>query len=557
MRKGLSAYTFLFPIILFGQIGINTSTPHATLDIVAKNNSGNSSEGVIAPRLAGDILQTAATNAVYGTSQDGAIVYVTAPTATLTGQTTNVDAKGYYYYDSSKNQWIKMFFTMPAVNNGITLGGSNIGLGGALSKFTQIDLNNFNLAFSGNGNFGLGTTAPTAKLHLVNGTGKIDNYSATVWPSLSLRRARGTESALAATQSGDILGTLYFQGYSNAFASGLSAVQSKAVENFTATANGSNLEFYTTPSGTTSLLMGMLINHNGNVGIGNASPQSKLYVAQDLAAYPNSLGVAGAQFNVGGSTNTNKVLQLGYNTTDNVGFIQSATHGTAYTPILINPFGGSVGIGTGGATPNNNLEINSGTSGVSGLRLTRINNSTATTSNNVALLGVNPNGDVVVASSGASATSFTATLTTTGGQVTPSNNSGANSGYSPNYGTLTWQNMITNTGAFSGGTTFTAPTSGFYLASLTITLTWDGTGGSGIAYGRIYCSNGQSYFCATQGSDGMGGGVNNELASMTTSPVIYLTPGQTLQAQVYVARTGSNPPKLIGEDCTFSVAKLN
>jgi len=556
MRKLLSTCTFLYCSTLFGQIGLNTNTPNATLDIMANNNNGDSSEGLIAPRLSGNILQTAATNAVYGALQDGSIVYVTDPTTTLIGQTINVDAKGYYYYNSSKNQWIKMFFDMPTVNNGVTFGGGNIGLGGILNNFTQIDFNNFNIAFSGNGNFGIGTVSPNAKLHLVNGGGKIDSYSAITGASLGLRRARGTETALSSTRSGDILGTLYFQGYSNAFANGQSSVQSRAAENFMGTANGSNLEFYTTGNGTTTPMMRMLIDHNGSIGLGTASPQGKLYVAQDLTAYPNSLGVDGAQLNIGGTTNINKVLQLGYNTTDNLGFIQSATHGTAYTPLLINPFGGNVGIGTGAATPNTSLEVNSGTSGISGLRLTRINNLTATTSNNVALLGINPNGDVVVASSGASATSFTATLTTAGGQVIPNNNSGINTGYTPSYGTLTWQNVITNTGAFSGNT-FTAPTTGFYLASLTITLTWDGTGGSGIAYGRIYSSNGQSYFCATQGSDGMGGGVNNELASMTTSPIIYLTAGQTLQAQVYVARTGFNPPKLIGEDCTFSVARLN
>ncbi|KAB7726495.1 hypothetical protein F5984_24580 [Rudanella paleaurantiibacter] len=54
---------------------------------------------------------------------------------------------------------------------------------------------------------------------------------------------------------------------------------------------------------------------------------------------------------------------------------------------------GNVGIGT--TTPGNNLEVNSGTSGKSGLRFTNLNNSTTGATSGAKALGVNSSGDVV------------------------------------------------------------------------------------------------------------------------------------------------------------------
>ena len=53
-----------------GSVGINTSTPAATLDVVASPNDTNKTDGFIAPRLKGKELK--AKN--YGTDQDAAIV---------------------------------------------------------------------------------------------------------------------------------------------------------------------------------------------------------------------------------------------------------------------------------------------------------------------------------------------------------------------------------------------------------------------------------------------------------------------------------------------------
>lgn len=81
--------------LLNAQVGINTETPKATLDVVA---SADMVDGIIAPRLTGDDIK--GKDSLYGEEQTGAIVYATeAVTGTPEGKTINVTAEGYYYFD--------------------------------------------------------------------------------------------------------------------------------------------------------------------------------------------------------------------------------------------------------------------------------------------------------------------------------------------------------------------------------------------------------------------------------------------------------------------------
>jgi hypothetical protein len=90
------------------------------------------------------------------------------------------------------------------------------------------------------------------------------------------------------------------------------------------------------------------------VGIGTATPLTKLQVAVDVAYSPSQSG----QLYVGG-TNTGKRLMLGYDTTSNYAFIEGVNFGVAYSPIILNPTQGNVGIGT--SSPNYSLQVNSAT----------------------------------------------------------------------------------------------------------------------------------------------------------------------------------------------------
>lgn len=87
--------------LLSGQVGINTSTPKATLDVMANNN--NSPIGVLPPRLSGDQLKSL--DSYYTDDQKGAIVYVTGPVSSPSQKTQNISAPGYYYYDSDLSVW--------------------------------------------------------------------------------------------------------------------------------------------------------------------------------------------------------------------------------------------------------------------------------------------------------------------------------------------------------------------------------------------------------------------------------------------------------------------
>ena len=70
---------------------------------------------------------------------------------------------------------------------------------------------------------------------------------------LALRASRGTYSARTATQSGDILGQLDFGGHnSSTLVNGKGSIRAVAAQTWTASANGTNLEFYATQTGTTS-----------------------------------------------------------------------------------------------------------------------------------------------------------------------------------------------------------------------------------------------------------------------------------------------------------------
>ena len=99
----------LFSCVFYAQVGINTTSPKATLDIHALDLTGTAPEGFIAPRLTGNVLHVADTNSKYGADQNGALAYITAPpqVSNQVGQTIDIDEEGYYYFDSVSNKWVK------------------------------------------------------------------------------------------------------------------------------------------------------------------------------------------------------------------------------------------------------------------------------------------------------------------------------------------------------------------------------------------------------------------------------------------------------------------
>jgi len=86
--------------LAFSQVGINSSNPKATLDVVSTSTDGSKPEGVIAPRLTGDQIKAA--DAQYTAEQIGCIVYATSATNSPSVKTSNITAPGYYFFDGVK-----------------------------------------------------------------------------------------------------------------------------------------------------------------------------------------------------------------------------------------------------------------------------------------------------------------------------------------------------------------------------------------------------------------------------------------------------------------------
>jgi hypothetical protein len=104
MKKILILVMAITSLTVFGQVGIDTTEPKATLDVTGAPASATTADGVIMPRVTGD--QLAAKDAVYLADQTGTQVYVTAAATTPAGKTINVTESGYYYFDGTV--WVRL-----------------------------------------------------------------------------------------------------------------------------------------------------------------------------------------------------------------------------------------------------------------------------------------------------------------------------------------------------------------------------------------------------------------------------------------------------------------
>ncbi|GAA5084806.1 hypothetical protein GCM10023210_05010 [Chryseobacterium ginsengisoli] len=103
MKKNLTlTVALLLGVYSNAQIGINTETPAATFDVMAKANA-TTAQGIIAPRLTGLQIKTATSNSLYTTAQNGTIVYATSaqPVSPSTPASANISSPGYYYWDGT------------------------------------------------------------------------------------------------------------------------------------------------------------------------------------------------------------------------------------------------------------------------------------------------------------------------------------------------------------------------------------------------------------------------------------------------------------------------
>ena len=140
--------TFLFlmniGVFSFAQVGINTTSPDAVLDIEASDvTAPASTDGILIPRL--DNLP--ATNP--GANQNAMMIYlnIDRPNVNITGTPKNYD-KGFYYWDDIENDWINITSTLTpdAATSGWDLNGNSVAnanfLGTTNNKPLKINVNN-------------------------------------------------------------------------------------------------------------------------------------------------------------------------------------------------------------------------------------------------------------------------------------------------------------------------------------------------------------------------------------------------------------------------------
>ncbi|WP_449388518.1 hypothetical protein [Chryseobacterium lineare] len=168
MKQLITTAVLLFSMTVFAQVGINNTSPKATLDITAKT-SGTKPEGLIIPQLTGDQIRAATTatpTPVYGSNQKGLIIYATVADSAPSGATANITTPGYYYFDGSV--WQKM--------NGAAAGDTtndawiNDTTNGLIKLGTKADgtarAAGADFVAKDNGQVGIGTSSPDASAAL-------------------------------------------------------------------------------------------------------------------------------------------------------------------------------------------------------------------------------------------------------------------------------------------------------------------------------------------------------------------------------------------------------
>jgi len=115
--KNFTPFFLFFCIAIQAQVGIGTTSPRATLEIVGQPTISTELDGLIPPRIKGDQLRAK----TYSSSQTAAIVYVTDADSAPAGQTIDVTESGYYYFNGTK--WIGL---EPQSKDWMIDGNSNI-----------------------------------------------------------------------------------------------------------------------------------------------------------------------------------------------------------------------------------------------------------------------------------------------------------------------------------------------------------------------------------------------------------------------------------------------
>ncbi|MFC4162844.1 hypothetical protein ACFOWU_04205 [Epilithonimonas zeae] len=186
--KKLSYFLLILSITLIhGQVGINTDTPQATLEVVGKPNDVNHYDGIIPPRISGDLLSAK----TYTLSKKGCFVYVTEPFDAITSnpQTALLTEQGYYFFDGD----IWRSFTQDGDLNSVALRGNS-------STVELVVKNSLHLDFDKKENYVLGNSRSP-----ISG-----EYNSIVASDSNITSGKGNSASAYAMSQGTVIGKLNY-----------------------------------------------------------------------------------------------------------------------------------------------------------------------------------------------------------------------------------------------------------------------------------------------------------------------------------------------------------